>query len=63
MLLVAKHLLFFWLEGTLEGGELTHHLELTPCPECSNRPAQGLVCLGFENLQRQRLHGPLDALS
>lgn len=45
-------MLLFWLEGALEGGELTPH------PECSDRAAQGCVCLGFESLQRQRLHSP-----
>lgn len=48
-------MLLFWLEGTLEGGELTHQLELTPHPECLDRAAQDCVCLGFE---RQRLHSP-----
>lgn len=41
--------LLFWLEGTLEGGELIHQLELTPRPDCSDRADQGCVFLGFEN--------------
>lgn len=43
---------------TWEGGEVTHRLEWTSRRECSDGVAQGCVCLGFENLQRQRLHSP-----
>lgn len=44
-------MLLLWLEGTLEGGELTQQLELIPHPECSDKAVQGFASLGFENLQ------------